>query len=87
MKVAITIPAMTQEMIDAAVNALRNERMSLGDSVFKFEEEFARMSGVKRAVSVSSGTHALQLAMEASGVRKKSTVLLLRCLSSHHPIQ
>lgn len=75
MKVAITIPAMTQEMIDAAVNALRNERMSLGDSVFKFEQEFAKMAGAKRAISVSSGTHALQLAMEAHGLKKKSTVI------------
>ena len=75
MKVAITIPAMSQEMIDAAVNALRNERMSLGDSVFKFEEEFAQMCGVKKAVSVSSGTHALQLAMEGLNVKKKSTVI------------
>jgi dTDP-4-amino-4,6-dideoxygalactose transaminase len=75
MKVAITVPAMTQEMIDAAVNALKNERMSLGESVFKFEQEFAQMCGVKRAVSVSSGTHALQLSLEAAGVKKKSTVI------------
>jgi len=75
MKVAITIPAMTQEMIDAAVDALRNERMSLGESMFKFEEEFAQMVGVKRAVAVSSGTHALQLAMEGLGIKKKSTVI------------
>ncbi len=75
MKVAITIPSMTQEMIDAATNALRNERMSLGDSVFKFEAEFAKMCGVKRAIAVSDGTRALQLAMEASGVKKKSTVI------------
>lgn len=66
---------MTQEMIDAAVNALRNERMSLGESVFKFEEEFANMVGVKKAVSVSSGTDAIQLALEGMRVPKKSTVI------------
>ena len=75
MKVAITIPAMSQEMIDAAVNALRNERMSLGESVFKFEQEFAQMCGVKRAVSVSSGTHALQLTIEALNIKKKSMII------------
>ncbi|MEM3038872.1 MAG: DegT/DnrJ/EryC1/StrS family aminotransferase [Thermoplasmata archaeon] len=75
MKVAITIPAMSQEMIDAAVNALRNERMSLGESVFKFEQEFAQMCGVKRAVAVSSGTHALQLAIEGMGIKKRSTII------------
>lgn len=75
MKVPITIPAMTQEMIEAAVDALRNERMSLGENVFKFEEEFARMVGVKRAVSVSSGTNAIQLALEGMQTPKKSTVI------------
>jgi len=66
---------MTQEMIDAAVDALRNERMSLGESVFKFEEDFARMVGVKKAVSVSSGTDAIQLALEGMRVPKRSTVI------------
>ncbi|HDP96955.1 MAG TPA: DegT/DnrJ/EryC1/StrS family aminotransferase [Euryarchaeota archaeon] len=66
---------MTQEMIDAAVNALRNERMSLGESVFKFEAEFASMVGVKKAVSVSSGTDAIQLTLEGMRVPKKSTVI------------
>ena len=32
----------TDEMINAASNALRNEKLVLGESVFKFEEEFAK---------------------------------------------
>jgi len=75
MKVPIIIPAMTSEMISAAADALRNERLSLGESVFKFEEEFARMIGVKKAVSVSSGTHALQFAIEGLKIPRKSTVI------------
>ena len=56
-------PEMDQEMIEAATSALRNERLVMGESVFKFEEAFARHTGVKRAVSISSGTDALILAL------------------------
>lgn len=61
-------------MIEAASDALRNERMVLGESVFKFEEEFARFIGTKHAVSVSSGTAALQLSLICCGVRGREVV-------------
>jgi dTDP-4-amino-4,6-dideoxygalactose transaminase len=69
MKVPIASPVMTEKMIEAASNALRNERLTLGESVFKFEESFARMVGSRYAISVSSGTAALQLALQANGVK------------------
>ena len=59
-------PVFTKEMEEAAINALRNERYILGESVDKFEEEFARFIGTKHAVSVSSGTNALHLALLAA---------------------
>jgi len=40
----------------------------MGEDVFKFEEEFARYVGTKFAVSTSSGTNALQIALLALGV-------------------
>lgn len=58
-------PVFTKEMEEAAINALRNERYILGESVGKFEEEFAEYIGTKHAVSVSSGTNALHLALLA----------------------
>ncbi len=58
-------PEMDQEMIEAASHALGSERLVMGESVFKFEEAFARYVGVKRAVSISSGTDALILALMA----------------------
>lgn len=67
-------PEMDQEMIDAAVSALQNERLVMGESVFKFEEAFAKYIGVKRAVSVSSGTDALILALIAMDCRGKEVV-------------
>ena len=65
---------MTEEMIEAASNALRNERLTMGESMFKFEEDFARMCGVKHAVSVNSGTAALQLSLIAAGVKAGDVV-------------
>ncbi len=75
MKVPIASPVMTEKMVEAAANALRNERLTLGESVFKFEEAFARMCGVKYAISVASGTAALQLAIMAAGVKTGDRVV------------
>ena len=75
MKVPLAQPIMTEEMIEAAMNALRNERLTMGESMFKFEEEFAAMCGVKHAVSVSSGTAAIQLSLLAAGVGHGDTVM------------
>jgi perosamine synthetase len=61
-------------MLDAVTNALQNERLVGGESVFKFEEEFARYCGVKHAVSVSSGTNALQLAFVVMDVKGKEVL-------------
>lgn len=69
-----TRPIMSDEMIEAAADALANERLVMGESVFRFEEEFARYIGTDHAVSVSSGTDALILASIALGVRGREVV-------------
>jgi perosamine synthetase len=61
-------PVFNKEMEKAAVSALWDERFVLGESVFKFEEEFANYCGVNFAVSMSSGTNALYIALLALGV-------------------
>lgn len=61
----------TEEMKQAALNALENERFVLGESVFKFEEEFAKYCGSKYACSVNSGTSALKIACQALGVGRE----------------
>jgi perosamine synthetase len=73
-KIPLARPEMTEEMIAAATNALQNERLVLGESVHKFEEAFAQYCGVKHAVSVSSGTDALQLAFIALKVEGKEVL-------------
>jgi perosamine synthetase len=68
-------PIFTKEMEEAAINALRNERYILGESVDKFEEDFAKYIGTKYAVSVSSGTNALHLALIAAGLPNNGEVI------------
>jgi perosamine synthetase len=68
-------PQFDQKMLEAAMNALQNERFVLGEDVFKFEEEFARYVGTKYAVSTSSGTNALQIAMLALGISNGDEVV------------
>ncbi len=75
MKVPQAQPVMTEKMIEAAATALRNERLTLGDSVFKFEEAFAKMCGVDHAIALGSGTAALQLGLQAAGVKSGDKVL------------
>ena len=62
------VPDVTPAVSEAMSEALRNEKLVMGESVYKFEEEFARYVGTRHAVSVNSGNSALQLCLEALGV-------------------
>ncbi len=64
-------PVIDKEMADAAAYSLVNEKLIMGESVFKFEEEFARYCGAKHAISVSSGTNALFFTFLALGIKGK----------------
>lgn len=75
MNIPLAKPVFTEEMKEAAIAALENEWYVLGESVYKFEEEFAAYCGAKRAVSVSSGTNALQMALIAVGVKPNEEVI------------
>ena len=65
----------TDEMKNVAIAVLENEKFILGESVFKFEEEFARYIGTKYAVAVNSGNSALQLSLIALGLEKNSKII------------
>ncbi len=75
-RIPLAKPVINSEMEEAAIQALRNERLVLGESVFKFEEEFARFCGVRQAVAVSNGTIALQLALQALDVTGRDAQVL-----------
>ena len=75
MKIPFFIQEFTDEMEEAVIHALRNESFVGGESVLKFEEEFARYIGTKHAVSVSSGNSALQISLMAIGISDGSKVI------------
>jgi len=62
-------------MTEAAMLALQNERWVLGESVYKFEEEFARYCGASFAIATSSGTSALAFALISLGVKPGDAVI------------
>ena len=75
MKIPFFIQEFTEEMEEAAIHALRNESFVGGESVEKFEEEFAQYTGTKYAASVSSGNGALQISLMALGIGKSHEVI------------
>jgi perosamine synthetase len=74
-KIPMAKPVFSEEMEKAAVDALWNEHFVLGESVKKFEEEFAKYCGTDFAVSMSSGTDALRIALIALGIRPGGQVI------------
>src|SRR5947207_15834627 len=60
-------PDITEREIAAVVSVLRSGRLSLGPAAEAFERAFAEYVGAEAAVSVSSGTAALHLALIAAG--------------------
>jgi len=75
MKIPFFVQEFTVEMEEAAIHALRNESFVGGESVSKFEEEFADYIGTKCAVSVSSGNAALQISLMSLGISDNSKVI------------
>ena len=75
MKIPFFVQEFTDEMEEAAIHALRNESFVGGESVLKFEEEFAEYTGTKYAVSVSSGNSALQISLMSLGISNNSRVV------------
>jgi len=74
-RIPLAKPVFTKEMEEAAVNALLSERFVLGESVYRFEEEFAKYCGVDHAVSTNSGTDALVIALISLGVKHGQQVI------------
>jgi perosamine synthetase len=74
-RIPLIKPFLNDEIKEAVIYALENEKYVLGEAVYKFEEELARYCGVKYAITTSSGTHALQFALMAVGLRKGDKVV------------
>jgi len=74
-KIPLMRPVVDEEMLQAALFALQNEKLVMGESVYKFEEEFARYCGTRYAVSTASGTAALQIALQSMGIEQRDEVV------------
>src|SRR5437667_12798242 len=68
-------PIIDAEMKEAALAALEKEKLVMGDTVHKFEEEFARFCGTKYADATGSGTAALSITLQALGISHGSEVV------------
>jgi perosamine synthetase len=71
-------PIIGEEEIEAVVAALRRGEISgsFGESIPRFEEEFAAYCGCKYGVAVSSGSTALHVAVAAAGIGAGDEVLV-----------
>ena len=75
MTIPFFVQSVSEEMKNAAMDALQNENFVGVESVIKFEEDFARYIGTKHAIAVSSGNSALHLSLLALGISSNSKVV------------
>ena len=69
-RIPVHEPEIGNEEIESVVAALRRGEISgsFGQALPEFEDKFADFVGCKYGVAVTSGTTALQLAVQAAGV-------------------
>ncbi len=65
----------TQEDIDAVINALQGDFLTQGPTILEFEKMFSNYIGCKYSVAVSNGTAALHLAVLALGVQSGDKII------------
>jgi hypothetical protein len=65
----------TQEDIDAVINALKSDYLTQGPLVNEFERQFASYVGAKYAVAVANGTAALHLSAMALNLKPGDKVI------------
>ena len=74
-QISMSSPDLTEAEIEAVLDVLKSNHLSLGPRVGEFEDQFARYVGTRHAVAVSSGTAALHLSLIASGVGEGDLVV------------
>jgi perosamine synthetase len=73
--IPIASPLINTEEVNRAVEVLRSGIIAMGSKVKEFEGSFSKYTGVRTAISVSNGTVALWLALEAHGIGQGDEVV------------
>ena len=73
--ISIARPVLGREEIAAAVAVLKSGNLTQGEHVSSFEEKFSSYIGTKFGVACSSGTSALQVGLEALGIKDGDEVI------------
>jgi dTDP-4-amino-4,6-dideoxygalactose transaminase len=73
------LPSIGPEEMDAVQRVLQSKWLTTGPVTLDFEREFAEYVGAKYALAVNSGTSALQLALDAFGLKAGDEVLVPTC--------
>ncbi|NQT23316.1 MAG: DegT/DnrJ/EryC1/StrS family aminotransferase, partial [Candidatus Omnitrophica bacterium] len=74
-QIPISKPYFDKKEAKELIDTLQSGWVMQGPKVEMFEREFARYTGSKYAIATSSGTTALHLALEASGVGNNDEVI------------
>ncbi len=69
-------PSIGQDEFDAVRRVLESQWLTTGPAAQRFEHEFAEYIGCKHALAVNSATAALQLALDAIGIKEGDEVLV-----------
>ncbi len=75
MPIPISRPVIGEEEIRAVTEVLKSGNLVQGKKVEQFENDFSRFIGARFAAAVSSGTSALQIGLQALGLKKGDEVI------------
>ena len=73
--IPLSQPDITQREIDAVVDVLSTNTLSIGPKVVEFEKTVAKLTGRQHGIAVSSGTAGLHCAMLAAGIKPGDEVI------------
>lgn len=81
-------PYVPKDVIEAAADALREKCITQGPRVEKFEKDFCDLFRIPNAVSVNSGTSALEIAFELLDLKPGDEVITtpLTCTATNIPL-
>lgn len=81
-------PFVPKDAIDAAVDVLRSKTITQGPKVEEFEKNFKDFFGLSNAVSMNSGTSAIETAIELIGIKPGDEVIStpLTCSATNIPL-